>query len=58
MKFIYKIWKKKIEQDLWIPPVRDLIRLSILQGHPDEQMIAFLKKLELEARKRLNNIPF
>ena len=58
MKFIYKIWKEKIERDLWIPPVQDLIDLSILQGHPDHQMIDFMKKLKLEARKRLNKIPF
>lgn len=58
MRFIYKIWKEKIEQDLWIPPVQEVIDLSILHGHPDQQMIDFLKELKLEAKKRLNKIPF
>lgn len=58
MKFIYKTWKEKIEQDLWIPAVQDVIDISILHGYPNQEMIDFLKKLKLEARKRLNKIPF
>ena len=58
MRYHFKMWKQKIEQELWIPAVRDLVHIAILQGYHDLEYEKFLKELEKEAQRRLQRIPF
>lgn len=54
----FKPLREKIEQELQIPFLRTMLRLSILRGDPDFNLIVVIDQRLQIADKRFRSIPF